>query len=207
MLFLLSEINLPDLFQYCKWRQRQYMCAIYCTKYLSGISEYRKEMPTELGMCQCQRCLCQSIPMKFTTWQKAIRQDRFAVGWGSILNRQWNQISHLGGLIGGCLFSCPFDVKLVVNFVAMKEASGKGCFSSSTPWESNTFILKAFPPRTPCNILAFPSHSYQQHNSCSFYNDLLEREWLKEPIYVTWRSCGTTLQEVIGEEWGQNKQG
>ena len=151
MLFLLSEINLPDLFQYCKWRQRQYMCATYCTKYLSGISEYRKEMPTELGMCQCQRCLCQSIPMKFTTWQKAIRQDRFAVGWGSILNRQWNQISHLGGLIGGCLFSCPSDVKLVVNFVAMKEASGKGCFSSSTPWESNTFILKAFhqePPAT-----------------------------------------------------------
>lgn len=140
-------------------------------------------------------------------WQKAIRQSRLAVGWGSSLNRQWNWIRHLGGLIGGCLFSCPFDVKLVVNFVAMKEAWGKGCFSSSEPWESNTFILKAFPPRTPCNILAFPSCSYQQHNSCSFYNDLLEREWLKEPIYVTWRSCGTTLQEVIGEEWGQNKQG
>lgn len=139
--------------------------------------------------------------------QKATRGGRLEVGWGHSLNRQRRRISHLGGLIGGCLFICPFDVKLVFNFVARREALGKGCFSSSKPWESNTFILTAFPPRTPCNILAFPSHSYQQHNSCSFYNDLLEREWLKEPIYVTWRSCGTTLQEVIGEEWGQNKQG
>lgn len=166
-----------------------------------GNAHWARDVP--MSVLPVPGCSCEIRGVQ----QKAMRGGRLVEGCGESLNRQWKRISHLGGLIGGCLFVCSFDVKLVFNFVARKEPLGKGCFSSSKPWESNTFILTVFPTRTPCNILAFPSHSYQQHNSCSFYNDLLEREWLKEPIYVTLRNCGTTLQEVIGEEWGQNKQG
>lgn len=185
-----------------------YVCAAYQTEYPSSIER------AQAGNAHWARDVPMSalpVPVRSRevhgVWQKAMRGGRLAVGWEGSLHRQWKRVSHWGGLIRGCLFVCPFDVKLVFDFVASKEAPGKGRFSSSKPWESNTFILTAFPPRTPCNILAFPSHSYPQHNSCSFYNDLPAREWLKEPIYVTWRSCGTTSQEVIGEEWGQNKQG
>lgn len=81
LLFLLLEINFPDLFLLYKWRQRLYTCATYCTKYPFSISEYRKEMPTELGMCQCQCCQHQSIPMKFTTCDRK-QYGKADLQWG-----------------------------------------------------------------------------------------------------------------------------
>lgn len=60
--------------------------------------------------------------------------------------------------------------------------------------------------RDPLNILALPYPSYQLHTSCAFCKDLLERQWLNEPVCDSGRGSINIQQEAAREKQGQKRR-
>lgn len=59
-------------------------------------------------------------------------------------------------------------------------------------------------PPTTFWLYLIPAISYT--TAAHLNNDLLERQWLKEPICDTRRGSSKIPWEVMGEKWGQKKQ-
>lgn len=62
-----------------------------------------------------------------------------------------------GRFNGGCLFVCPFDVKLVFNFVARKDASfGKRMLLFQQTLGKQHLYFNGLPTKNPLQHFGFP---------------------------------------------------
>lgn len=155
-----------------------------------------RKSPTELGMCQ-GRCRASASQYLFPWHSQCSRGSmtggRMCSGWRNGLTGK-KQSQPFGVLSWAFVYPPLWYLSLAVDFIYQSRDGKKWLLFFNKPRESHA--RKTLP--ITCWLYLTPAIRYT--TAVHFNNDLLERQWLKEPICDTWRGGSKIQQELMGEK-------